>query len=124
MAFLPTLCLVLNRRPIERLVSGHLLQPLALLRALDHVSLAVDEFLLACVEFCFVFKDGATARQRRRISGKLKTLTQLPTVIARNLWKRGFLIKKKIRILHYLIRHRRRMSMSRRDNTDLDKVTL
>ena len=67
MAFLPTLCLVLHRRPIERLVSGHLLQPLALLRPLDHVSLAVDEFLLACVEFCFVFKDGATARQRRRI---------------------------------------------------------
>ena len=73
MAFLPTLCLVLNRRPIERLVSGHLLQPLALLRALDHVSLAVDEFLLSMcrVLFCFQgWRDGATASQNR---GKQKT---------------------------------------------------
>ena len=69
MAFLPTLCLVLNRRPIERLVSGHLLQPLALLRALDHVSLAVDEFLLSMcrVLFCFQgWRDGATASQNQR----------------------------------------------------------
>ena len=81
MAFLPTLCLVLHRRPIERLVSGHLLQPLALLRALDHVSLAVDpvdEFLLACVEFCFVFKDGATARQRRRNQRKTESAYATP----------------------------------------------
>ena len=78
MAFLPSLCLVLDRRPIERLVSGHLLQPLALLRALDHVSLAVDEFLLACVEFCFVFKDGATARQRRRNQRKTESAYATP----------------------------------------------
>ena len=71
MAFLPTLCLVLHRRLIERLVSGHLLQPLALLRPLDHVSLAVDEFLqqpsMCRVLFCFQgWRDGATASQNQR----------------------------------------------------------